>query len=221
MTLQLSRTAPGLVEVLGPGRRFVLWVQGCPLACPGCMSRDTWDADGGREVTLEELTALWRDFLDLGATGITVSGGEPMEQAAALADFLDSARDEATAVGREADVLVYTGYEEDELASLGPAARRLADSADALITGRFRVAEPTRLAWRGSANQRLLPRTPLGRRRYAGNADRLVENTEMQVFADDQALLLVGIPDRGVLTQAERRMRGDGLTFGGGVSWRP
>ena len=69
------------VTALGPGRRLGVWVQGCPLACPGCIARDTWDPAGGHEVAVADLTAVWQAAVDDGADGLTVSGGEPLEQA--------------------------------------------------------------------------------------------------------------------------------------------
>ena len=67
----------------GPGVRFVIFTQGCPLRCKCCHNPDTWDYDGGKEYTPEELVkkALrYREYFgDEG--GITVSGGEPLLQA--------------------------------------------------------------------------------------------------------------------------------------------
>ncbi|MFJ4619058.1 4Fe-4S single cluster domain-containing protein [Streptomyces sp. NPDC088812] len=157
------------VETLGPGRRLVLWFQGCALACPGCMSRHTWDPAGGRPVTVGELLRLWDAALARGAEGLTVSGGEPLAQPAALAALLRGADRVRRRHGRPADLLVYTGHEPQEVPADVWSA--LTD-ADAVITGRFRVAEPTDLVWRGSANQRLVPRTALGARRYGPHLSR-------------------------------------------------
>ena len=110
------------VTALGPGRRLGVWFQGCPLGCPGCVARDTWDFDGGRAVTVAELTGLWADALADGAQGLTVSGGEPLAQAAQLAEFLAAADRlrQAAAPGPRADFLVYTGYEPDETVANWP-----------------------------------------------------------------------------------------------------
>ncbi len=66
----------------GPGIRFVVFMQGCPMRCKYCHNPDTWNADGGREVTAEEVVreALKYKsyFADRG--GVTVSGGEPLLQ---------------------------------------------------------------------------------------------------------------------------------------------
>ena len=65
----------------GPGIRYVVFLQGCPMRCRYCHNPDTWAFDGGREMTAEEITAdceSCREFLKSG--GITVTGGEPLMQ---------------------------------------------------------------------------------------------------------------------------------------------
>ncbi len=68
----------------GPGVRFVVFTQGCHLRCKCCHNPDTWDMRGGEELAAEELArraARYKEYF--GAEGgITVSGGEPLLQAA-------------------------------------------------------------------------------------------------------------------------------------------
>ncbi|MEW2569310.1 4Fe-4S cluster-binding domain-containing protein [Streptomyces sp. NPDC047070] len=260
------------VETLGPGRRLGVWFQGCELACPGCMSRHTWDAAGGRTATVGELLELWGTALDLGAAGLTVSGGEPLAQPAALAALLLGAdrlrrarwpheyrrsdtRDVRDAWdvsdardGRDAgegppaapadlpdlpdlsdlpdfpDLLVYTGHEPDEVPGRLPEETWAAlDGADAVVTGRFRVAEPTDLVWRGSANQRLVPRTPLGVRRYAPHLARAYPpGPRVSLRADDAGAgaRFYGVPARGELRRLERGLAAGGIRLTD-PSWRP
>lgn len=66
----------------GPGIRYVIFMQGCPLRCKYCHNPDTWDVHGGKLYTAEEVAAgalrykaYWR-----GGGGVTVSGGEPLMQ---------------------------------------------------------------------------------------------------------------------------------------------
>ncbi|MFH8976638.1 4Fe-4S single cluster domain-containing protein [Streptomyces sp. NPDC017890] len=223
------------LETLGPGRRLGVWFQGCSLACAGCMSRHTWDARGGTHVSVSALLELWGEALERGAEGLTVSGGEPLQQPDALAGLLAGAaglRDEAaggSAAGAgagaaggiaTADLLVYTGYEPTELTEAQAAALRY---ADAVVTGRFRVAEPTGLVWRGSANQRIRPRTPRGVARYAPHLERESTGARLQVVVDTGAtvgLRLYGVPSRGELALLERRSKGAGVSLSD-PSWRP
>src|SRR5437870_4096214 len=147
-TLRVSDVL-GPITTLGPGRRLGVWVQGCPLACAGCMSRHTWDPRGGRDVEVAWLAGVWRRALADGYDGLTVSGGEPLEQPRELAELLAAADRLRCEAGRpDADLLVYTGREDAELAASPQAAAALTH-ADAVITGRYRAGEPTRLVWRG------------------------------------------------------------------------
>jgi len=186
------------VTALGPGDRLGVWLQGCPLACAGCMSLDTWDPTGGVELTVEQLVGMWRDAGAAGAQGVTISGGEPLAQAAALT------------------ALLFTGFEFDELDTTQLGAARL---ADAVVTGRYRAGEPTDLIWRGSANQRLHLNTDLGRRRYAEFVDLAPQRPPIQVRAEHDGFWLIGVPRRGTLPRLERGLRDDGLDVDT-VTWR-
>lgn len=72
----------------GPGVRFVVFLQGCPLRCGCCHNPDTWDVHGGTVYTpaaVVEKAARFREYF--GKTGgITLSGGEPLLQAAFCAE---------------------------------------------------------------------------------------------------------------------------------------
>ena len=75
-----------LGAVDGPGIRFIVFMQGCPLKCKFCHNRDTWDFNKGEEYTVEEIVKRLKrvkpyiEASSLGG-GITVSGGEPLGQA--------------------------------------------------------------------------------------------------------------------------------------------
>lgn len=206
------------VTALGPGRRLGVWFQGCPIACLGCMSRDTWAADGGTEVADDWFAGAWTAALARGATGLTVSGGEPTEQPRALLALLRAVRSASVPHGAEpADVLLYTGRSRTEFAARVPGGTGL---VDALITGPFRVGEPTGLIWRGSANQRLHLLSDLGRERYAGYQRHRPERPPMQVVVDDDKVSYVGVPRIGALPRMERTLRAADVHLGRS-SWRP
>lgn len=77
----------------GPGIRFVVFFQGCPLRCAYCHNPETWDIRGGSVYTVEEVLARSMRcrpyFGDTG--GITLSGGEPLLQSAFAAALLREA----------------------------------------------------------------------------------------------------------------------------------
>lgn len=213
------------VHTLGPGPRLVIWFQGCTLACRGCMSRHTWDPRGGERVSVHSLLERWREAVRSGAEGLTVSGGEPVEQPAALAALLDGAariRDEAAHASgldelRKPDILLYTGFTVEELTGERATAIR---SADTLVTGRYDAAQPTDLVWRGSANQQMLPRTALGRHRYRQHVSRTLARSRLQLVDGGERVHIYGVPRRGELAAIERRLKPMGVHLDN-VSWRP
>lgn len=205
------------VTALGPGRRLGIWTQGCPLACAGCLARDTWDPHAGRDVRIAELAEMFAAAVADGADGLTISGGEPLTQAVDLTDLLTAADAIRRRGTRQVDFLVYTGYDMSEIEAEQSTALRL---ADAVIYGRYDVTQPTELIWRGSANQRLVPNTPLGQVRYLSYLDHAPERPPMQVSVDERDVWLVGVPRRGDLRSWELSLRDKGVSWRS-TSWRP
>jgi anaerobic ribonucleoside-triphosphate reductase activating protein len=78
------------VTALGPGRRIGLWLQGCALSCPGCVSRDTWTFAENRSLALSALLSWCQDVASIGLDGVTISGGEPFAQPEALLALLEA-----------------------------------------------------------------------------------------------------------------------------------
>lgn len=191
------------VTTLGPGRRIGVWFQGCSIRCPGCISLDTW-APGKHETTIVDLSqALAAHLPD--ADGLTVSGGEPFDQPAALRALLEHWR-----ARHAGDVLVYSGY---PLERLQPLLVGFSGLIDALITDPFVEAAGDRLALRGSDNQRLFPLTPLGERVFALFASAADDGTPRLdiMFDDDRGeVFLAGIPRRGDLARLQAVMAAAG-----------
>jgi anaerobic ribonucleoside-triphosphate reductase activating protein len=129
----------------GPGRRLVVWLQGCAKRCPGCANGPYLPIRAARRVPVAEVTAM------LAATpecaGITLSGGEPLLQAAPLVPLLEAVRH------RGLTTACYTGYAREELA--GPVAARFLALVDLLIDGEYRRELGRGGVYRPSSNQRL------------------------------------------------------------------
>lgn len=176
------------VTTLGPGRRLGIWFQGCSIRCPGCISADTW-AIGKGSVALPEVFRQIEPWLQH-ADGITISGGEPFDQADALGALLGGLRERTAA-----DILVYSGYAIERLERSVAAFEGL---IDALITDPFIRDAPQTLPIRGSDNQRLHTLSALGRSRFAGYDTSLRDGGTFDVmFDDDGTVWLAGIPRRG------------------------
>lgn len=134
-------------EAEGPGRRFAIWVQGCPMRCPGCCNPELLPFAGGTEWTTDAL--LERILTTPDIEGVTFLGGEPMSQPAAV---LELARGIQSA---GLTVMVFSGFTLAELR-----ARKRADISellqhiDLLVDGRYEREQPEEnRRWIGSRNQ--------------------------------------------------------------------
>ena len=77
----------------GPGIRYVVFMQGCPMRCKYCHNPDTWSFDAGREVTVNEIMDGWESCKEfLGNGGITVTGGEPLMQIEFVTELFEESK---------------------------------------------------------------------------------------------------------------------------------
>jgi anaerobic ribonucleoside-triphosphate reductase activating protein len=105
--LRLNQVVFGLGRgVLGASaNRMGIWTQGCSLRkCPGCTSTHTWSPDDGTAVSVESVLHLAR-MQKQPPTGVTVSGGEPTDQAEGVAAFVVGFREAFAG----AEIVFYTG----------------------------------------------------------------------------------------------------------------
>jgi anaerobic ribonucleoside-triphosphate reductase activating protein len=145
--LRIHRFVP-FTRAEGPGERACLWVQGCPIRCAGCAVPWTWDADAGEWMDVAALAG--RILGGPPVEGVTFLGGEPFQQAAALAELGRIVRD----AGRS--VLTFSGYTLEKIRRADRADwNALLDVTDLLIDGPY-VRERLDLSrpWAGSSNQR-------------------------------------------------------------------
>lgn len=134
----------------GRGLRFTVFVQGCPHHCPGCHNPGSHDPNGGEEISVNEIVN--RMLSNPITTGLTLSGGEPFEQAKDCLTLVRAARES----GR--NVWAYTGYTYEHLRDNGsPMQKLLLSELDILVDGRFiQEQRSLSLPWRGSCNQRII-----------------------------------------------------------------
>jgi anaerobic ribonucleoside-triphosphate reductase activating protein len=185
-------------EAEGPGRRYALWAQGCALRCAGCCNPEFLPFV---ERTRRPVTAVVDDVLAARAAydleGISLLGGEPTRQAAALADV-------AAAVARAGlTVMVYSGYTLTELqAESDPDVLRLLGATDLLVDGRYdETRRTTRRRFIGSDNQTLHFLSA----RYRADDPRFVDDNtvELRVRIDNTGgrYVLNGWPVHGARTR--------------------
>ena len=198
MMLRVNQVVFGLGRfVLGasPGRMGV-WTQGCSLPkCPGCTSTHTWAAGGGHLVDPAMLVHLAQSQARR-PTGLTISGGEPTDQASEVAALIEAFRDAFP----DSEVVLYSGLRWPVLAARHPS---LAGLPDVAVTGPYvRTAEATPLA--GSSNQEVQLLTPLARRLYADWPKWPLHALQVGgVLADE--ILTVGIPHTPRIVRAAER----------------
>ena len=133
----------------GPGFRFTIFTQGCPHHCEGCHNPQTHDYTGGEIVDTD---VLWEKInKNILLSGVTLSGGEPFEQAGALIELAQKVK----RAGLE--LAAYSGYTIEQLIAAGGDKFELLKLCDVLVDGRFVLAEKSlMLRFRGSKNQRLI-----------------------------------------------------------------
>ncbi|MER6996715.1 4Fe-4S single cluster domain-containing protein [Streptomyces sp. NPDC000410] len=179
MTTHLLSVARTLdhCTVLGPGTRAVIWVQGCPLRCRGCVAAETLPFEGGTSREVAELAA-WLAALT-GVEGVTLSGGEPFSQAEALSELLDAVREARPGFS----AMAYSGFRYEALRRGTTGHQALLDRLDLLVDGPYVAAQHGSLRWRGSSNQRVLPLTDRYARLLAQSPDTSA-GVELSVEAD-------------------------------------
>ena len=137
----------------GPGRRTAVWVQGCTIRCPGCFNPHLWANGGPNTNTARFADETLHQAVTAGDQGLTLLGGEPFEQAAAMARVAGRFR----AAGLS--VMTFTGYTLPRLTrwakQRGDIAALLA-ATDLLADGPYIAERPERRRpWIGSTNQGL------------------------------------------------------------------
>jgi anaerobic ribonucleoside-triphosphate reductase activating protein len=134
-------------RALGPGLRYVVWTQGCPFCCPGCISPEGHSVGAGHIVAISSLVA---DIAgNKAVSGLTVSGGEPFLQAHALLRLLSQLR----ARRPDLDVIVFTGFKIEQLS--WTEAQQALRLIDVLIDGPYVDSLNDGRGLRGSSNQRI------------------------------------------------------------------
>lgn len=130
----------------GPGFRTAIYFAGCRHQCPGCHNPQSWDFDGGSEMTLEEIMQV----VDEEDFDVTLTGGDPLYEAKKIASLAKAIKEAGHSVW------LYTGFtiehimESEELSTPLP-------YLDAIVEGPFiQSLRDTDLQFRGSSNQRII-----------------------------------------------------------------
>lgn len=185
-------------KVLGPGCRAVVWFHGCSRGCPGCIAAEMNRSDEFEPYTPLQLAD--RVCAIEGIEGITLSGGEPLDQPAdALAEFLRLVRTRT-----DLSIMLYTGYTLDELKRM-PGRAEIPGLLDILIDGPYRQELDHGELWRGSSNQTIHMLTD----RYAALSDELSRASGRPMEFDimqSGVLRFTGVPPRDFRKKLEAEL---------------
>lgn len=172
--------------IYGPNCKFVIWVQGCSIHCKGCWNKEMWAFEDKTNLSVQDLLHKIENEKD-DIDGITLLGGEPLDQFKEVAELLIECRKLGLST------MLFTGYDMKEIEEKQMTS--ILDNLDILITGRYVKTKRTmNHQWIGSTNQEIHFLTD----RYA---DYKIENnnyTEITINADGSTTIL-GFPERTFL----------------------
>lgn len=176
-------------KLLGPGDRAVIWVFGCCFDCHGCIAYN-FKYGSYFEETVDSM-ADW--ILSTGKSEITISGGEPLLQAKALAEMIEIVRKV-----RNIGVVVYTGYLYEDLLDkvhYDEGIKQFLSQIDVLIDGPYVEEENNNEPYRGSSNQRIIQLT----NRYSEIIEDYYFNDQgrkIEVRLNREKTLMIGVPSK-------------------------
>jgi anaerobic ribonucleoside-triphosphate reductase activating protein len=188
LTLRVADFVP-CTEAEGPGKRFALWFQGCPLRCPGCCNPEMLSFEGGTPMTIEDIIGrLKTTHEENRLEGVTLLGGEPLAHAVGGVALARAAHELGL------NVMVFTGYLlEDARAMAEAAIQELLAETDILVDGPYvRELPETRRRWIGSSNQRIHFLSA----RCDPEDPRWLERNTLEIRLRDGELAVNGFPAR-------------------------
>lgn len=165
-------------HVLGPGKRYVIWVQGCIFSCEGCYNKEFQSFEAKQMLDTDEIIQdilLWKEKIE----GVTFLGGEPFLQAKQLSILAEECQK------NNLSVLCYTGFQYEELIEReNETVNRLLKYTDVLIDGPYISSLAINRQWKGSSNQKVIYLSS----RY-GEKDFDIENSYEIEIARDKVMI--------------------------------
>lgn len=175
-----------LSHIYGPGKRFVIWFQGCELACEGCWNQEMWSFKRNQLIHRKQL--LEEIIHTPNINGVSFLGGEPLHQSDNLWWLFEKIRTNSNLT-----LFLFTGYEESEL-KLSNQLSKIHQFCDIAAIGRYQVSKRnTNQQWIGSDNQRVI--YPKNSRELS--KPKLVNQVEV-IISDDESVRILGFPDEDI-----------------------
>ncbi len=183
-------------KVNGHGTRAVVWVQGCHFKCPGCFNPQNWSFQKKNLIPVSELAN--KILMIEGIEGVTFSGGEPFNQAAALGELASILKEHGLTV------MVFTGYTYPELIKCDRLSwNSLLANADMLVAGRYDQDKATNaIPLVGSSNQQIISLTG----QIPAPEGNSAPSIEITITPD--CMYLTGFPNKEMIESFKAAMRG-------------
>jgi anaerobic ribonucleoside-triphosphate reductase activating protein len=174
-------------EVLGPGKRYAIWFQGCKKRCDGCIAPDSRELLGGELVEIEDILLEIQSIKTI--SGITISGGEPFEQKHELLILVK----EIKKLEVDLDIILYTGNLVEDLIE-DDICKKILLLTDLVIDGEYIESLDHGEPLKGSSNQSYYYFSPEGEELI--DKIGLLEEREIEVEIIDEALFFIGVPNK-------------------------
>lgn len=189
MQLKIHSTIKGSY-VNGPGKRFVLWTQGCNKNCPNCCNKKLQKKSGGKFVDVQELAY---NIINSGLDGVTISGGEPFNQPKALLELLQLLNESIDKFPN--GIICFTGYPIWKIRA-NATKKKCLELIDLIIAGRYIEEKRTLTCLAGSKNQRFVFLDRPNRGLALIPLDTVEKPHTIEVHVDDrsQYMIVTGFP---------------------------
>ena len=171
----------GLSKVNGPGNRFVLWTQGCSKGCSECFNPETWSTNIYKELSPTQIFELIKNFE---VDGVTISGGDPLEQEDELLELLML----LSTMRLRKGVILFSGFTRAEISS-NFIREQCLKYIDVLIDGRYEKNLKIDFSLRGSSNQEFY---------FFSNkilSDELHFDQEIEISSLEGDIMMTGFPN--------------------------
>ena len=181
------------ISTLGPGERLVIWTIGCSRRCHKCANPELWHENPNKDIDVFELVRIIKQTADgQMIDGVTITGGEPLEQIAELNKLLPLLKEITN------DMLIYTGYtvQEAEMALSKSAWEAVKLYISVLVDGAYiDDLNDSECVLRGSSNQNVIFFDETKKESYSAylKNGRTVQN----VFCNEK-MISVGIHNRNL-----------------------
>ena len=170
-----------LSKVNGPGNRFVLWTQGCSKGCSECFNPETWSTNIYKELSPTQIFELIKNFE---VDGVTISGGDPLEQEDELLELLMLLSTMRLSKG----VILFSGFTRSEISS-NFIREQCLKYIDVLIDGRYEKNLKIDFSLRGSSNQEFYSFSD------KISSDELHFDQEIEISSLEGDIMMTGFPN--------------------------